>query len=129
MKSRRERRKEARAQGKKFQPQPGVSMTGANKMTPAQIAAMNHEINQQCLLREKTLGQDLDTVVLWTLMKHYGWGKKRLHDFYLLLAQEHVNMRHYYQMDDTYPERYHLKEKGIDLDEWEKEVDQINPTV
>lgn len=129
MKSRRERRREAREKGEKFQPQPGVVLPEEQKMTPSQVAAMNHEIRQQCLAAEKTLGQDLDTVVLWTLMKHYGWGKKRLHDFYLLVAQEHLNMRHYYQMDDAYPERLHLKDKGVDLDEWEKEVDKLEPTV
>lgn len=128
MKSRRDRRREAKEKGVKFQPQPGVSMT-KNQMTPAQIAAMNHEIRQQCLKAEQELGRDLDTVVLWVLMKHYGWGKKRLHDFYLLLAQEHINMKHHYEMDDTYPERYHLKERGVDLDEWEKEVEDLKPTV
>lgn len=38
------------------------------------------------------------------------------------MAAEHRRMRDYYQMDDTYPERYKLKELGADLEEWQKEV-------
>lgn len=36
-------------------------------------------------------------------------------------------MREYYQMDDLYPERYKLKEKGIDIEKWQEEVLRDDP--
>lgn len=71
---------------------------------------------------EKPFTRTLDTMVLWTLYQCYGWREKRLHDFYLAMAREHRRMREYYQMDDLYPERYKLKEKGIDVEKWQEEV-------
>lgn len=70
---------------------------------------------------------DLDTMVLWTLFQCYGWREKRLHDFYLAMAKEHRRMREFYEMDDLYPERYKLKEKGIDIEKWQEEVLRDDP--
>ena len=57
----------------------------------------------------------------------YGWREKRLHDFYLAMAKEHRRMREFYEMDDLYPERYKLKEKGIDIEKWQEEVLRDDP--
>lgn len=81
-------------------------------------AAMDHEIHQQLLEKDKVFCKDVDTMVLWTLHSVYGWGPKRLKDFYICMFREHLRMRDYYEMDELYPERYKLKEKGVDLDEW-----------
>ena len=93
----------------------------------AMESAMMHEINQQCLEADARFSLDLDTMVLWTLYQCYGWREKRLHDFYLAMAREHRRMREYYQMDDLYPERYKLKEKGIDIEKWQEEVLRDDP--
>ena len=99
-----------------------LSALGKAVMTPEMETAMLHEINQQCLEADDRLSLDVYAVVLWTLHQHLGFGVKRLHRFYLAMAAEHRRMRDYYQMDDTYPERYKLKELGADLEEWQKEV-------
>ena len=99
-----------------------LSALGKAVMTPEMETAMLHEINQQCLEADDRLSLDVDAVVLWTLHQHMGFGAKRLHRFYLAMAAEHRRMRDFYQMDDTYPERYKLKELGADLEEWQKEV-------
>ena len=31
-------------------------------------------------------------------------------------------MREFYELDDLYPERYKLKEKGVDIEEWYSEL-------
>lgn len=80
-----------------------------------------------CSPQEARFSLDLDTMVLWTLYQCYGWREKRLHDFYLAMAREHRRMREYYQMDDLYPERYKLKEKGIDVEKWQEEVLRDDP--
>lgn len=99
-----------------------LSALGKAVMTPEMNTAMLHEINQQCIEADERLSLDVDAVVLWTLHRHLGFGVKRLHRFYLAMAAEHHRMREYYQMDDTYPERYKLKELGADIEAWQKEV-------
>ena len=83
---------------------------------------MREEINRQCMEADARLALDLDTMVLWTLHRHLGFGPKRLHDFYLAMAEEHRRMREYYQIDDIYPERIKLKELGVDVEAWQNEI-------
>ena len=121
--NRAERRRAAKAGlPVKKEPVINIKVSDLGKMTPTQHAAMMHEINRQCLEADARLALDVDIVVLWTLYNCYGWGRKRLHDFYIAMATEHRRMREYYQIDDTYPERHKLKEKGIDIEQWQKEV-------
>lgn len=83
---------------------------------------MMAEIHKNILEKEKALSLDIDTCVLWTLHNKYGWGKQRLKKFYLDLFEEHLNMRQFYDVDDLYPERMKLKEKGIDVEAWYSEL-------
>ena len=83
---------------------------------------MMSEIHKNLVEKEKELSLDVDTCVLWTLHNKYGWGKQRLRKFYLDLFEEHLNMRRYYDVDDMYPERMKLKEKGIDVESWYNEL-------
>lgn len=80
--------------------------------------AMEHEIHQQCLKANREFILDTDTIYLWTLHTRYGWGLKKLKKFYLEVFAEHLRMRERYELDDLYPERYKLKEKGIDVEAW-----------
>ena len=80
--------------------------------------AMIHEIDQNILRLDKQFTLDMDTMVLATLHKHYGFGAKRLKEFYMLMFQEHLRMREYYEMDELYPERAMLKEAGADVEAW-----------
>lgn len=84
--------------------------------------AMVHEINQQILEKDKEYQLDIDTMVLWSLKQFAGWGPKRLRDFYLFMMKEHLRMREFYELDDLYPERHKLKEKGVDIEAWYSEL-------
>ena len=75
------------------------------------------EIDRQILERDEAYSLDVDTMILWTLHAHYGWGKARLEKFYGHLMQEHTRMREFYQIDDLYPERAKLKDIGVDVEE------------
>ena len=74
-----------------------------------------HEIDQQILERDLAYSLDLDAMVLWSMHKYLGFGKKRLTRFFFQMVQEHVNMRKFYEMDDTYPEQMKLKDLGVDV--------------
>ena len=84
--------------------------------------AMMHEINQQILAKDKEYQLDIDTMVLWTLHQCYGWGATRRKKFYVAMMKEHLRMREFYELDDLYPERHKLKEKGVDVEAWYKEL-------
>lgn len=122
----RSERRKLQKQGMQVPKDPALSIKlsalGKAVMTPEMNTAMLHEINQQCVEADERLSLDIDAVVLWTLHRHLGFGVKRLHRFYLAMAAEHRRMCEYYQMDDTYPERYKLKELGADIEAWQKEV-------
>lgn len=84
--------------------------------------AMLHEINQQILQKDKEYQLNLDTMVLWSLKQFAGWGPKKLRDFYFFMFKEHFRMREFYELDDLYPERHKLKEKGVDIEGWYSEL-------
>lgn len=84
--------------------------------------AMLHEINQQILQKDKEYQLNLDTMVLWSLRQFAGWGPKKLRDFYFFMFKEHLRMREFYELDDLYPERHKLKERGVDIEEWYSEL-------
>lgn len=117
--NRAERRRQVKA-GKKIAKEPTLNLkvsdfdhmvsraetTAKERATAAAI----HEINQQILERDEAYSLDIDAMVLWTLHVCLGFGKKRLERFYRNMLNEHIRMRQAYEMDDTYPERYKLKE-------------------
>lgn len=125
--NRRDRRRIEKAGGKaKKEPtlnlKPGQIVDTALK---ANEDLMLHEIRQQCLEFDKGIKLDLDTMVLWTLYKCYGWGPKRLKDFFMKLDEEHRRMREFYETDELYPGRMKLKEKGVDIEAWNAELDAM----
>ena len=83
---------------------------------------MMAEIHKSIVQKEKDLALDVDTCVLWTLHNNYGWGKQRLRKFYMDLFEEHLRMRQFYDIDEPYPERMKLKEKGVDVEAWYNEL-------
>lgn len=83
---------------------------------------MMAEIHKSLVQKEKDLSLDIDTCVLWTLHNNYGCGKQRLRKFYMDLFEEHLRMRQFYDIDEPYPERMKLKEKGVDVEAWYNEL-------
>lgn len=81
-----------------------------------------HEIDRQILERDAAYSLDIDAMVLWSLHVLFGFGKSRLERFYRGMMEEHLRMRKFYEMDDTYPERLKLKEQcGVDVEALNKE--------
>jgi hypothetical protein len=88
-------------------------------LTAKEQAALKNEINRQ--LGDFTRGHclEMEALVLWTLHEKYGFGVKRLRDFWdALMANEH-DLAVRYERDQNDMEFYKkLVEYGIDLDEW-----------
>lgn len=88
--------------------------------------AIELEIGRQTAeANEKNLS-NIDSLVLYTLMAHYGWKKKRLHKFWLAFGKEHQELCDRYRMygvgDNTWLAKKKLKDIGVDVDEWYKEL-------
>ena len=95
-------------------------------LTAAERRAINIEINRQLVERDKQYAADIDAMVLYTLMAHYGWKKKRLKKFWNAFNEEHKTLRDYYQMnepgDNEWLAHRMLKDIGVDIHQWYKEV-------
>lgn len=95
-------------------------------MSSAQKKAMNDEINRQILESDKMLSMDLDSTVLYVLHKTFGFGKKRLRRFWEALIKNHDELSKYYEIDhedNTWLLRRKLKEIGVDVEAWYKELE------
>lgn len=95
------------------------------ELTAAEKKAMDIEINRQLVERDKQYAADIDAMVLYTLMAHYGWKKKRLKRFWKAFIAEHKALREFYQMDEPGDNEWlahrMLKEIGVDINEWYQE--------
>ncbi len=95
------------------------------ELTAAEKKAMNIEINRQLVERDKQYAADIDAMVLYTLMAHYGWKKKRLKRFWKAFIVEHKALREFYQMDEPGDNEWlahrMLKEIGVDIQQWYQE--------
>lgn len=108
---------------KKFNGKPyGVELTAAERK------AMELEINRQIAVKDEMYKEDLDAMVLYVLMAHYGWRKKRLHKFWNAFISEHKSLMAWYQLDEPGDNEWlahrKLKEIGVDIHQWYKEDEQ-----
>lgn len=92
------------------------------ELTADERKAMNIEINRQILVRDAEYSADIDAMVLYTLMAHYGWKKKRLKKFWDAFTAEHKALREHYEMnkpgDNEFLAHRKLKEIGVDVHQW-----------
>ena len=108
---------------KKFNGKPyGVEFTAQERK------AMNLEINRQIAERDERYKEDIDAMILYVLMAHYGWKKKRLRKFWNAFIAEHKALREFYQMNESGDVEWlahrMLKEIGVDVHQWYKEDEQ-----
>lgn len=98
------------------------------EFTAAERKAMNLEINRQIIENDEKYKEDIDAMVLYVLMVHYGWKKKRLRKFWKAFITEHQALRDYYLMDapgdNEWLARRKLKQIGVDVHQWYEEDEQ-----
>lgn len=85
---------------------------------------MNQEIRNQLAEYDRKNELEIDAMVLWVLHEEFGFGLKRLRQFYDAFSSTMDELIDRYVMDDSDQPwlcTYKLKEIGIDLEEWRKE--------
>lgn len=100
----------------------GGKVFGAD-LTAAERKAMELEINRQIAESERQYASDLDTLVLYALHVHLGFGKKRLRRFYEAFTVEHNKLIEHYEMpdDNVWLADMKLKQIGVDVTAWSAE--------
>lgn len=85
---------------------------------------MNQEIRNQLAEYDRKNELEIDAMVLWVLHEEFGFGPKRLRQFYDAFSSTMDILVERYVMDNSDQPwlcTYKLKEIGIDLEEWRKE--------
>lgn len=90
------------------------------EFTAAERQGMDKEIRRQIIEIDRQHSDDLDAMVLYTLHARFGFGKKRLRQFYEAMIEEHDKLIKHYEMPEDYPWlcRHKLKEIGVDIEQW-----------
>ena len=99
------------------------SVYGA-KLTAAEKKAMDIEIEKQIAEYDRQHERELQATVLWVLMDQFRFGEKRLRRFFDSFNPALESLIHRYEMDqadEAWLCLQKLEEKGIDLEQWEKE--------
>lgn len=87
--------------------------------------AIDREIKAQLAEYDRKHMREVDAIVLLELRRLYGFGIKRLRDFYFDFGKEINSLISRYELtedDAVWLATYKLKEIGINLEEWEKEL-------
>lgn len=104
----------------------GTTVFGA-VLTSSEKRAMNMEIQRQLIDYEKKHRKEISSTILWHLHTQLGLGPKRLKRFYEEFIESMNGLNHRYldyDMDAIFVCTKLLKDYGIDLDEWEEEINE-----
>lgn len=94
----------------------------------AERKAMEIEFRKEFAEFEEKHSIELISMVLWVLHEKFGFGHKRLKEFYNDFAPEINALIDRYQMeetDDIWLCTHMLKQYGVDLEEWDKEIKEV----
>lgn len=119
-------RRRLEKQGKKVAKDPVYNIKASDAKeallkNPFVQEVIDQKVSERILELDKQYALDMDSMVLWALHLK-GWGAKRCKEFYKLMFYWHRKLREHYEIQECFPERLILKEKGIDVEAWFKEM-------
>ena len=98
-------------------------------LTTSEKKAINMEIRRQLAEMVKNNMEEVDATVLYVLMTEFGFGKKRLRRFHDIFCEQITALVNRYEMDsddDVWLCTEMLKRRGIDINQWNKELESKN---
>lgn len=96
------------------------------QFTRKEQEAIDKELARQCAEYDRKNADEIDALVLWRLHTKFGFGKKRLREFYDGFKEDVGELINRYNMSDedaVWLCTKKLKNYGIDISEWNKEAD------
>lgn len=102
----------------------GGRIIGA-ELNAAEKKALHAEIRRQVAEYDRQNRVNAEACILWALHELLGFGPKRLRRFYLGFIQYYSALLDRYEMEDdnAFLALRALKDYGIDVEEWNKEVE------
>lgn len=94
-------------------------------LTTAEQTAMDLEIQRQLAEFNLRNEREIDAIILWELHQQLGFGPRRLKRFYRNFGVGLHKLIQRYQLntnDEVWLATHNLKEYGIDLETWEREM-------
>ena len=94
------------------------------KLNSAERKALNAEIDKSYEAYDIEHWMEIDAMVLWVLHTKFGWGHKRLREFYDSFGPAFEELLKRYEMkgeEGIWLCTKQLKDYGVDLEEWGKE--------
>ena len=98
-------------------------------LTTSEKKAINMEIRRQLSEMVKNNMEEVDATVLYVLMTEFGFGEKRLRRFHDTFCEQITELVNRYEMDsndDVWLCTEMLKRRGIDINQWNKELESKN---
>ena len=95
--------------------------------TKQEQKALDREIKSQLAEYDRKNMYEVDAMVLWVLYEKFGFGKKRLKQFFDCFNTEIKALIDRYQLDDkddAWICTRKLKDAGIDIEQWEREAEE-----
>lgn len=103
----------------------GGKIFGA-KLTATERAAMNLEIQKACAEYDRKNANEIDALVLYILMSEFDFSAKKLKKFHEIFGPGIYALCERYEMidkdDAIWLCTHKLKEKGVDIEEWNKSI-------
>ena len=93
-------------------------------MSVAENKAMDMEIQRQLAEYDRKNAIEIDALVLWVLHEQFGFGPKRLRQFYEAFAPAINELVERYELensDEIWLCTRNIKKIGIDVEEWNNE--------
>lgn len=102
----------------------GGRIIGA-EMSAAEKKAMELEIRRQIAEYNQKNLNEIDALILWVLHEQFGFGAKRLKQFYNAFQNSVNDLMRRYEMeegDENWLCTEMLKRIGVDVEQWHKEL-------
>lgn len=93
------------------------------ELTAKEQEALDAEVKKQIVKASEEYAHNLDTLVLYVLHSRFGFGEKRLKQFFDAFSEEHKSLVDYYEMagEDIWLAKKKLLDIGVDVDKWNEE--------
>lgn len=84
--------------------------------------ALENEARKMVARNARSFAKDFMSIVLWSLHEKYGWGRKKLLDYYYSVMPSVQALKDHYEMQDTADTAFLCTVKlkdltGVDMDE------------
>ena len=84
---------------------------------------LNQKVNELLIKRHEEFADDVDYMIMYILHNHFGFGLKRMRQFYEAFITENEKLIKHYEMSDAgvYFARKEMNAIGCDFEKWNGE--------